>query len=175
MSRIAQTLALGIGMLVFPSAVFADQVHAPAASSAGTFEDVEGARALEGHIRAPCCWTQTIDVHGSEVSNELRREIRTRLKAGESADAIQKDFVDRYGERILAVPPGNPLADVATVVSLGFLAAGVGGVFMLLRWRRRGLEAEAKAARKKSKKSADAAPAAHDELDDQIDAELEKL
>lgn len=175
MSRTVHSLVLCLGIFSVPSAVFADQVHAPPAASAGTFEDVEGARALEGHIRAPCCWTQTIDVHGSEVSNELRREIRTRLKAGESADAIQKDFVARYGERILAVPPGNPLADVATVVSLGFLAAGVGGVFMLLRWRRRGREAEEKAAKNKKSKKADADTAARDKLDDQIDAELEKL
>jgi cytochrome c-type biogenesis protein CcmH/NrfF len=106
------------------------------------------------------------------VSNELRREIRTRLKAGESTDAIQKDFVDRYGERILAVPTGNPLADVATVVSLLFVGAGVGFVFMLLRWRKRGLAAEAKAGKKpRTKKSS----AGRDDLDDEIDAELEKL
>jgi cytochrome c-type biogenesis protein CcmH len=150
----------------------ADEAHTAPAASAGTFEEVDGARTLEGRIRAPCCWNQTLDIHGSEVSNELRREIRTRLKAGESTDAIQKDFVDRYGERILAVPTGNPLADVATVVSLLFVGAGVGFVFMLLRWRKRGLAAEAKAGKKpRTKKSS----AGRDDLDDEIDAELEKL
>lgn len=172
MSRKLLAVVFALGLFGAPNTLFADEAHTPPAASAGTFEDVEGARALEGHIRAPCCWTQTIDVHGSEVSNELRREIRTRLKAGESAEAIQKDFVDRYGDRILAVPPGNPLADVATVVSLAFLGAGVGGVFMLLRWRRRGLAAEAKAAKKKSKKKSSGE---RDDLDAEIDAELEKL
>src|SRR5262245_56016537 len=98
---------------------------------------VEGASALEGRIIAPCCWTQTIDVHGSEISSELRREIRRRLKAGESADVIQEDFVKRYGARVLAVPPGNPLKDLAVILSIGFVGAGVGAAFMLVRWQRR--------------------------------------
>jgi cytochrome c-type biogenesis protein CcmH len=167
MSQRWSWLVLAFGLSV-AGAAFGGDTHAPAAASAGTFEDVPGAHALEGHIRAPCCWNQTLDIHGSEVSNELRREIRTRLKAGESSEAIKQDFVDRYGERILAVPPSNPLADVATVVSLGFLAAGVGAVFMLLRWKRRG-EKEAKAAKKAKRTDK------RDELDDQIDAELDEL
>jgi len=162
------SLLLFSAVLAAAPAVAADEPHAPPASSAGTFEEVDGARALEGHIMAPCCWTQTIDIHGSEISNELRREIRTRLKAGETADAITQDFVARYGEKILAVPPGNPLADMATIVAIGFLGAGVGAVFMLRRWRRRGNESEAK---KKKQKG----PTSRDALDDQIDAELEKL
>jgi cytochrome c-type biogenesis protein CcmH len=172
MSRTLLGFLFGVWMLLASSVALADEAHAPPAASAGTFEEVEGARSLEGHILAPCCWTQTIDIHGSEVSNELRREIRTRLKAGDSSEAIQKDFVARYGDRILAVPPGNPLADVATVVSLVFLGAGVAGVFMLLRWRRRGLQAETKASKKRKSKKAGSE---RDVLDDEIDAELDKL
>src|SRR5689334_14788388 len=70
---------------------------------------VPGAAALEGRIMAPCCWTQTIDIHGSEISTELRQEIRRRLRAGETTDAIQASLVERYGPRILAVPADSPL------------------------------------------------------------------
>lgn len=98
---------------------------------------VPGAAALEGRIMAPCCWVQTIDIHGSEIANELRVEIRKRLRAGESADAIQASLVQRYGERILAVPPGSPLKSVATLLALGLVGAGAGALVMLKRWRGR--------------------------------------
>src|SRR5262245_9645491 len=50
---------------------------------------VPGAARLEGRLLAPCCWIQTLDVHGSEVAVGLRTEIRHRLRAGESAGAIE--------------------------------------------------------------------------------------
>jgi cytochrome c-type biogenesis protein CcmH len=99
---------------------------------------VPGANRLEGRIRAPCCWNQTLDIHGSEVSNELRREIRKRLRAGETPEAIEASLVQRYGEKILAVPPGSPLKSVAILLSIAMAGAGVGGFFMLRRWRERG-------------------------------------
>jgi cytochrome c-type biogenesis protein CcmH len=100
---------------------------------------VPGASALEGRIMAPCCWQQTIDIHGSEIANDLRREIRKRLRAGESADAIQASLVARYGEKILAVPPGSPLKTLATLLALGMVGAGAGALLMLKRWRGRTL------------------------------------
>lgn len=123
---------------------------------------VPGASVLDGKIIAPCCWTQTIDIHGSEVSNDLRREIRRRLKGGESADAIEASFVQRYGPKILAVPPGSPLKTVATLLALGMLGAGVAGYFMLKRWR-------ARSVRPSQPLAVDA------QLDARLDAELRAL
>src|ERR1700690_4185349 len=72
-------------------------------------EKVPGAERLEGRLLAPCCWAQTLDIHGSDIATSLRREIRTRLKAGESADAIEASLVARYGEKMRAVPDRVPL------------------------------------------------------------------
>jgi len=103
-------------------------------------EKVPGAERLEGRLLAPCCWAQTLDIHGSEIANALRREIRTRLKAGESADAIEASLVARYGERLRAVPDRVPLDKMGGIGWLGVaLAAGLVGV-VLWRWRKRGLE-----------------------------------
>lgn len=171
-ARLART-GLFLALLLGAGAAGADQGHEPAAKEDFS-EVVEGAAALEGRIRSPCCWTQTLDIHGSETSNELRREIRRRLKAGETQDAIQADFVRRYGDRVLAVPPGNPLKDVGVILSLAFGAAGIAAGAMLLRWRRRAqadraaeLDAERAEASKKKRQ--------RDTYDDQIDAELDKL
>ncbi|HTQ05894.1 MAG TPA: cytochrome c-type biogenesis protein CcmH [Polyangiaceae bacterium] len=127
---------------------------------------VPGAAALEGRIMAPCCWMQTIDIHGSEIANELRVEIRKRLRAGESADSIQASLVARYGERILAVPPGSPLKSVATLLALGLVGAGAGALVMLKRWRGRSL---APAGPAPVKLANDA------QLDARLDAELRAL
>jgi cytochrome c-type biogenesis protein CcmH len=139
--------------------------HQGAAVDVSFSEYVPGAARLEGRVRAPCCWNQTLDIHASETSNDLRREIRRRLKAGESADAIEESIVARYGPRVLAAPPGNSMGALGTLLSVVVVLGGAGAVWLLFkRWRGR---AEAP--------SKPAAPAPRDALDDRLDAELEKL
>ncbi len=128
---------------------------------------LEGASVLEGRLLAPCCWNQTLDIHGSEISNGLRREIRRRLRAGETVAAIEADLVSRYGERIRAVPTGNPLAGFATGLAVLFGGAGAGAIWMLSRWRKRRIEQLAREPQGADKK--------RDQYDDEIDAELDRL
>lgn len=154
--------------LAVASPAAADAEHGTL-SPAPELGHVDGASALEGKLLAPCCWNQTLDIHGSETALELRREIRRRLSAGEKPDAVQADIVARYGERILAVPPGSPLASLALWMSLGMGVAGVGAVWLLTRWRKRRLEADAE--RKAQTKDAKQ----RDRFDDQLDAELDQL
>jgi cytochrome c-type biogenesis protein CcmH len=136
-------------------------------------EYVAGAARLEGRIMAPCCWNQTIDIHGSEPSYELRREIRRRLKAGESADAIEASLVKRYGAKILAVPDTSPLSGIATMLAVGFGAAGVGAYYMLKSWKRR--SEQKKPGRAKGDGSASTAEPKRDALDDRLDRELAEI
>jgi cytochrome c-type biogenesis protein CcmH len=142
--------------------------HAPDNQTARFDEYVPGASRLDGRIRAPCCWNQTIDIHGSEVSQSLRREIRERLRAGESADAIEASIVTRYGDRVLAVPPGSPLKRVAVVLSVALLGAGVGAGALLLRWRRRSRPRPEGESQRAEGRTAS-------ELDERLDAELRAL
>lgn len=139
---------------------------------------VEGASRLEGRIIAPCCWTQTIDIHGSPISDGLRAEIRRRLKAGESPDAIEASFVQRYGPKILAVPNSSPLGGVATALALAFGGAGVAGYFMLKRWSRAGEKSRLKPANDEkpavTEKSASGEPK-RDALDERLDRELSEI
>jgi cytochrome c-type biogenesis protein CcmH len=131
---------------------------------------VPGAAVLEGKILAPCCWNQTIDIHGSEPSMALRREIRRRLRAGESEDAIMASLVDRYGAKILAVPAGSPLKGVAAVMALGMAGAGILAFGMLKRWRKRG---GTTAAKDKSQKGE--TPPVDEKLEARLNAELSAL
>ena len=174
---------LAVALAVAPAAALADDTHPDHVPASEAGEDLQeyvpGAARLEGRIIAPCCWNQTIDIHGSEPSYELRREIRRRLKAGESADAIEASLVERFGPKILAVPDSSPLGSLATLLSIGFGGAGVAGYFMLKRWSRAGKQAEKQGekATKAGEPSEKAAGGAgkRDALDDRLDRELSEI
>jgi len=137
-------------------------------------EKVPGAERLEGRLLAPCCWAQTLDIHGSEIANSLRREIRARLKAGESGDAIEASIVARYGERIRAVPDRVPLDKMGGLGWLGVAsAAGLIGL-TLWRWRRRGLS-EGNDESEGKQRPAKAATSPAEASDERLDSELKRL
>jgi cytochrome c-type biogenesis protein CcmH len=156
-------------LLLAAPALAHEEPHSPAAADdADIMSYVPGANRLEGRIRAPCCWNQTLDIHGSEVSNELRREIRRRLRNGETPEAIEASIVARYGEKVLAVPPGSPLKSVAILLSVAMAGAGVGGFFMLRRWRERGQKGKLPA-------PSEGTNASEKDYAERLDAELKAL
>jgi cytochrome c-type biogenesis protein CcmH len=63
-------------------------------------------RKIEGRLMAPCCYTQTIDVHESEIAQQMRGEVTQMVLAGQSDEAIINHYKAIYGEGILAVPDG---------------------------------------------------------------------
>lgn len=145
-----------------------------AAPVADIGEKVPGAERLEGRLLAPCCWAQTLDIHGSEIANALRREIRTRLKAGEPADSIEASLVARYGERIRAVPDGVPLDEMG---GLGWLSVAVAAAFIgvvLWRWRQRGAAYAANSSDQGASSANSDAPAT-EASDERLDLELHRL
>lgn len=117
---------------------------------------------------APCCWTQTIDIHDSPIALSMRHEIRRRLRNGESAEAIQASFVDRYGPKIMAVQNGNHLKNMAIGLSVVMGGAGVAAAMMIGRWRKQ-------SAAKDAKPGKNSAEPARDQWDEKLDAELKAL
>jgi cytochrome c-type biogenesis protein CcmH len=70
--------------------------------------DLEGeARALEAMLIAPCCFSQQVSVHHSPAADEVRKDVRARLAAGETREQILSAYVAQYGKRILAEPPAE--------------------------------------------------------------------
>lgn len=158
-------IAFWLGSALGAPSVFAVEDHG--STELDLTEHVPGAAALEGKIIAPCCWNQTIDIHGSPAASALRSEIRSRLKAGESAEAIERSIVERYGPKILAVQAGSQLGTTGLLLALGMGAAGIGAVAMLRRWQRRSSERDSGASSKPA--------TARSDLDDRLDAELSRL
>jgi cytochrome c-type biogenesis protein CcmH len=181
MRRVARkTTAIGLLGLSLAGTAYADaQTPAKPAHVAAlplSFTDfVPGAQRLEGRLLAPCCWDssrQTLDIHGSPIANELRTEIRSRLKAGDTPDAIEADLVRRYTTKILAAPTDD------RIPRMGFLlVVALGGAFVfaatrVAKWRRQ-TEPAASAGAAQPASGGGAKPGAPDEWDAQIDSELE--
>lgn len=167
----ATLLIAGGALLAVPSVALA---HAPATGEVDPEQDfaediqgnVPGASVLEGRLMAPCCWMQTIDIHDSPVAMSMRHEVRRRLRNGESADAIQASFVERYGTKIMAVQSDSHLQNVFVGLAIAMAGAGVAAVFMIRRWRKVGADVA----------TANGAPnAARDPYDDKLDAELGRM
>lgn len=172
-ARLSSILIVAFALASPGAALANDQpAHGAAPEAEDLREYVAGASRLEGRLLAPCCWNQTLDIHGSVPTYELRREIRSRLKAGESPDAIEASIVERYGKKILAVPDSSPLISVANVLGLAFAGAGIGAYFMLRRWSRAGAAAKSKKASGDGKGGGEPK---RDALDDRLDRELEEI
>jgi len=63
-------------------------------------------RRIEGKLMAPCCYSQTIDVHDSEIAQQMRGEVTAMVMAGKSEQEVLDYYKTEYGESILAVPDG---------------------------------------------------------------------
>ena len=162
-------LALGLGLSLSGIARADDDPKqvAPQDDYAADIQgNVPGASAIEGRLMAPCCWTQTIDIHDSEIALSMRHEIRRRLRNGESADAIQASFVERYGPKIMAVQPNSQLKNVFIGLSVVMGGAGVAAAMMLGRWRKQTKNAQAPDTQRS---------AVRDKWDDELDKELADL
>lgn len=93
----------------------------------------EKAREIETELIAPCCWTQQVSQHYSNVADQMRQEIRGMLTAGKTKQEILDFYVSRYGERVLAKPRARGFNLLVYVLPLVFLALGAGVVTVFLR------------------------------------------
>jgi len=94
-------------------------------------------RQLELSIIAPCCWHQPVATHNSPIALQIRQEIRESLAQGKTPDQIKAEYVRKYGERILAVPPRNAFNQFLWIIPIAASvgAFGVAGHFLRL-WRK---------------------------------------
>jgi cytochrome c-type biogenesis protein CcmH len=83
------------------------------------------ARAIDAMLIAPCCFSQQVSVHQSAAADEVKRDVRSRLAAGETRQQILDAYVSRYGKRILADPPAVGFDLMLYVTPLIMLVASI--------------------------------------------------
>jgi cytochrome c-type biogenesis protein CcmH len=91
------------------------------------------ARQIETMLVAPCCWMQQVSEHQSEAADEVRRQIRVLLAAGQTRQQVLDAFVAQYGTRILVEPPDQGFGRLLHVGLPAVLVLGGAALLMLIR------------------------------------------
>ena len=105
-----------------------------AQDSAFTPAQTERYNRLTHELISPCCWREVIAIHRSEEALQMLDEVHRLVAEGKSEAEIKAMYVQRYGLRIPADPPGITgdwlyTIPVALFFCLLFLAT------KRLRWR----------------------------------------
>jgi cytochrome c-type biogenesis protein CcmH len=61
-------------------------------------------REVASSLRCPVCQNNSIEESPSLLAQNMKREVRQRLAAGESPDDVRRYFISRYGEWVLMKP-----------------------------------------------------------------------
>ena len=105
----------------------------------GTLSDQQYQFVLHAQRRlmAPCCYTQTIDVHSSDIAETMRQEVLQMVRSGIDEDGVFAHYKAIYGEQILAVPDGI-LGMLAFAIPITSATAAAGILTaVLMRFHRR--------------------------------------
>jgi cytochrome c-type biogenesis protein CcmH/NrfF len=91
---------------------------------------------LENSVLAPCCYTEPVSRHSSEISVKMRVEIQNWVVAGKTDEEILGAYEARYGSRVLVPAVRKPW----WTAGIPWLLLAMGGsiiVWLLARWRAR--------------------------------------
>ena len=91
------------------------------------------AQALMETLRCLKCQSQSIADSDAPLAGDMRHEVRTKIAAGESPDAIRKWLVARYGNWVTYDPPLAADTALLWIVPLLALLAGLWLVVTRLR------------------------------------------
>jgi len=90
-------------------------------------------RQVEERLLAPCCYTQSIAVHGSEIAGQMRAQVTEMVVHGRTENEIVNYYRNLYGDRVLVVPDG---ATGEILFSIPVIVVVFGCFVLLLRVRK---------------------------------------
>jgi cytochrome c-type biogenesis protein CcmH len=127
----ARSIALIVGAVV----VVGLAALLASARAGGTESLADRAHEIAASLRCPVCLNLSVADSPSRLAEEMRTEITTRLRAGQSPEQIRAFFIDRYGEWILLEPPREGLNWVPWAVPIVALVAGIAIWMTVIRRR----------------------------------------
>ncbi|MBO9602508.1 MAG: cytochrome c-type biogenesis protein CcmH [Novosphingobium sp.] len=93
------------------------------------------AKALMETLRCLTCQGQSIADSDAKIAGDMRHQVRTRIKAGESPEAIRRWLMERYGDYISYKPELSETTWPLFALPLVLVLAG--GLVLFGRFRRR--------------------------------------
>ena len=125
-------------LFVFLACLLAGAVVAKEAPTAADDPDLEKrVMVLAEELRCLVCQNQTIADSHAPLAIDLKNQIREKLKAGASNEAILTFMVDRYGDFVLYRPPVKATTLLLWFGPFALLAGAFVVLFMVLRRRRK--------------------------------------
>ncbi|MEY4592846.1 MAG: hypothetical protein RIR18_1741 [Pseudomonadota bacterium] len=100
-------------------------------------------QSLAAELRCLVCQNQTIADSNAELAQDLRREVRSMIQAGQSDQQIIDFMVNRYGDFVLYRPPVKGLTLLLWGGPIVLLLLGLFGLIRHLRQRNQILMAQA--------------------------------
>lgn len=91
-------------------------------SSTDTFQDQLSD--ISSELMCPVCRGQTVSESNSDLANDFREIIKTKLKEGQTKEEILSYFTSRYGDSVLASPPARGFSLLIWILPIIVLAAG---------------------------------------------------
>lgn len=107
-----------------------------AVSAAPTLDDQ--VHAISKDLMCPVCAGQTVAESNSQLAEQMRAEIRSRLQAGQTREEIIAYFIGQFGEGVLASPPAR---GGTLVLWLSLPAALLVGILIIRRFLKQNLAA----------------------------------
>ena len=108
-----------------------------AALPAGAGGQSDRVARLENAVLAPCCYTEPVSKHQSEIAMKMRLEIAKWVEQGRSDEEILAEYQGRYGAKVMVDPRSLPRQWSYLVPWMMTVAAGAALAAMVWRWRRR--------------------------------------
>lgn len=93
-------------------------------------------RALQQKLVAACCWSESLAVHRSQTSLDMRVELHKLIEQGKSDAEILQWFKTQYGARVLIEPEGASSILAYAFPFLGLLLGLYVVIRVLRRWAR---------------------------------------
>ena len=89
---------------------------------------------LEHAVLAPCCYTESVAVHQSEIAVKMRLEIAKWVEMGKSDREILDTYVGLYGSKVLVDPRTIPAWWTPWVPWTALALGTVLLIWLLKRW-----------------------------------------
>ena len=135
---------VSFAVLPIALAISAGALAPPANREAQDDQSARIAR-LEDAVLAPCCYTEPVSKHQSEIALKMRIEIAKWVVAGRTDREILGTYVNLYGAKVLVDPRTKPEWWTPWIPWLTVILAMALGFWMLREWRTKPVAAVAQA------------------------------
>lgn len=128
--------AVAVAVTLMAGALFPLSAAAVEGTGLSMAEEQRAAHLFE-QLKCPVCKNQSLASSTSYIAEQMKRQIRDKIREGQTNEEIISFYVDRYGEWILTRPPASGRGLLVWLLP-GALVLGAGGWLLLVlrRWSR---------------------------------------